>query len=191
MFSSKRRIRYGGKREERQKQKMLCFFKQKQRIHLNRLREALQKEKEATKVTEEDLSSEHFVHLLRLKEERQQKSKNQPLFREGSPLFQIFGDTSTQSFDNLPFMQFEGKIDVIHCEKEESSHSSYLNNIRVVGVDTEAKPRIKPGKNNPVCLVQLATLDKAFIYRLKKGQILPPILKDIFANPEILKVSLW
>lgn len=42
---------------------------------------------------------------------------------------------------------------------------------------------------NPVCLIQLATLDRAFIYRLSRGQPLPPVLQAVLADPHVLKVG--
>lgn len=58
------------------------------------------------------------------------------------------------------------------------------------GVDTEAKPDFHTKKQmNPVCLIQIATLDRAFIYRLQRGQPLPPVLQELFADPDVLKIG--
>lgn len=62
--------------------------------------------------------------------------------------------------------------------------------MQVVGVDTEAKPDFHTKKQtNPVCLVQVATLERAFLYRLQRDQPLPPVLQELFADPAVLKVG--
>jgi ribonuclease D len=62
--------------------------------------------------------------------------------------------------------------------------------MQVIGVDTESKPDFRKHKRgNPVCLIQLATLDRAFIYRLQRGQPLPPVLRELFEDARVLKVG--
>lgn len=57
-------------------------------------------------------------------------------------------------------------------------------------MDTEAKPDFHTKKQtNPVCLIQVATLDRAFLYRLQRGQPLPPVLQELFGDPTVLKVG--
>ncbi|EGZ29572.1 hypothetical protein PHYSODRAFT_472255 [Phytophthora sojae] len=95
-------------------------------------------------------------------------------------------------YDNLPTTSFDGPIAVIHSELEEQPHAEYLREQKVVGVDTEARPDFQPlkgKKGNPVCLIQVSTLDRAFIYRLQRGKPLPPVLQELFADPGVLKVG--
>ncbi|ETI39166.1 hypothetical protein, variant [Phytophthora nicotianae CJ01A1] len=182
---------------------------QKQRQQLNRLRSAL-----ATKTLQEmplptasvkkpvqtvepldagaKKRQKQFAHMLRRKEAKDARVKHLPLFREGSALFQRFGERTLGDYDNLPTTSFDGPIAVIHSEQEELEHAEYLREQKVVGVDTEARPDFHPlkgAKGNPVCLIQISTLERAFLYRLQRGKPLPPVLQGLFIDPEVLKVG--
>lgn len=133
-----------------------------------------------------------FARMLRQKEARHARVKHLPLFREGSPLFRHFGERTLGDYDNLPKTSFDGAIAVIHSEQEEQEHAEYLREQKVVGVDTEARPDFHPlkgRKGNPVCLIQVSTLERAFLYRLQRGKPLPPVLQELFADPGVLKVG--
>ncbi|KAG2508584.1 hypothetical protein JM16_008814 [Phytophthora kernoviae] len=133
-----------------------------------------------------------FARMLRQKEAKHERVKHLPLFREGSPLYQRFGEKSLGDYDDLPRTSFDGPIAVIHSEQEEQEHIEYLRDQKVVGVDTEARPDFHPLKGkqgNPVCLIQVSTLERAFIYRLQRGKPLPPMLQELFADPSVIKVG--
>uniref|UniRef100_M4BTP9 3'-5' exonuclease domain-containing protein n=1 Tax=Hyaloperonospora arabidopsidis (strain Emoy2) TaxID=559515 RepID=M4BTP9_HYAAE len=185
---------------------------QKQRQQLNRLRAALTNE---TVALSPPVSSRHsipmveitagnpecamakkrqkeFARMLRLKKARHARVKDLPLFREGSFLFRHFGAKTLEDYDHLPGFVFEGEIAVIHSEIEEEQYVEYLRDQKVVGVDTEARPDFSPlkgKKGNPVCLIQVCTLERAFLYRLQRGKPLPPMLQELFADPDVLKVG--
>ncbi|EEY64375.1 glycoside hydrolase-like protein [Phytophthora infestans T30-4] len=80
-------------------------------------------------------------------------------------------------YDNLPTTSFNGPIALIHSEQEEQEHAEYLREQKVVGVDTEARPDFRPLKGatgNPV---------------LQRGKPLPPVLQELFVDPDVLKVG--
>lgn len=57
-------------------------------------------------------------------------------------------------------------------------------------MDTESKPDFRKHKRgNPVCLIQVATLDRAFLYRLRRGQPLPPVLRALLEDASVLKAG--
>ncbi|CAI5713296.1 unnamed protein product [Hyaloperonospora brassicae] len=133
-----------------------------------------------------------YARMLRLKKARHARVKDLPLFREGSFLFRCFGEKTLGDYDDLPKTVFRGEIAVIHSEQEEMQHVEYLTEQKVVGVDTEARPDFYPQKgtkSNPACLIQVCTLDRAFLYRLQRGNPLPPMLQELFADPDVLKVG--
>lgn len=68
----------------------------------------------------------------------------------------------------LPLKQFEGKIQIIETEEDYHSAIQYLKQQPVLGFDTETKPSFKKGQINSVALLQLATNDIAFLFRLNK-----------------------
>ncbi|TYZ65492.1 hypothetical protein PybrP1_001543 [[Pythium] brassicae (nom. inval.)] len=210
-FSSKRRERYGGERESRASDKAVEFARRAQRSQLDRLRAALALEAQhalpslvpqqvaATDEQEEQtgLATEAAegmkrdeAHARRLKAVKQARAQHLPLFKPGSALLRHFGERTLDSFAHLPITAFEGPVVVIHSPQEEALYASYLRAQQVVGVDTEAKPDFHTKKQtNPVCLVQVATLERAFVYRLQRGQPLPPVVQELFADPNVLKVG--
>uniref|UniRef100_K3WUD1 3'-5' exonuclease domain-containing protein n=1 Tax=Globisporangium ultimum (strain ATCC 200006 / CBS 805.95 / DAOM BR144) TaxID=431595 RepID=K3WUD1_GLOUD len=210
-FSSKRRVRYGDS-ESSSRGKLFSFMKQKQKAQLDKLRASLaseqiakmsvppSSEEEGDTVMADDDASEsgnntgksakEFSRMRKLKEAKQERVKHLPLFKPNSPLLRHFGDQTLGDYDQLPTTAFHGQVLVIHSPQEEAIYASYLRAQKVFGVDTEAKPDFHTKKQmNPVCLIQLATLDRAFIYRLQRGQPLPPVLQELLANPDVLKIG--
>lgn len=68
----------------------------------------------------------------------------------------------------LPKVQFEGRIIVIQSEGEARKAVDYLQTFPRLGIDTETRPNFKPGSMNPVALLQVATPDTCFLFRLNQ-----------------------
>lgn len=68
----------------------------------------------------------------------------------------------------LPKVQFEGRIIVIQSEGEARKAVDYLQTFPRLGIDTETRPNFKPGNMNPVALLQVATPDTCFLFRLNQ-----------------------
>ena len=66
---------------------------------------------------------------------------------------------------------------------------AYLKDFTVLGVDNEARPSFKRGVHYPTALVQVATMERCYLFRLTHVGM-PRELADIFANPNICKVGL-
>jgi ribonuclease D len=88
----------------------------------------------------------------------------------------------------LPLIQFEGKISMVESREEYLASIEYLSKQSLLGFDTETKPAFKKGEYNEVALLQLATRDHAFLFRLNKIG-LGNALKNILENPEIQKIG--
>ncbi|HZL08911.1 MAG TPA: 3'-5' exonuclease [Prolixibacteraceae bacterium] len=88
----------------------------------------------------------------------------------------------------LPLIQFEGKISMIESKEEYLDSIEYLSQQSLLGFDTETKPAFKKGEFNEVALLQLATKDRAFLFRLNRIGF-GNALKSILENPEIRKVG--
>lgn len=88
----------------------------------------------------------------------------------------------------LPLIQFEGKISLVESKEEYLMAVEYLAQQTMLGFDTETKPAFKKGVVYEVALLQLATKDRAFLFRLNKIG-LPNGLKGILENPGIEKVG--
>jgi hypothetical protein len=62
-----------------------------------------------------------------------------------------------------------------------------------LGFDTETKPQFqKGGGKNKICLIQLATLDQAWLFRLHKMPLwqIPPPLWELLCDESVVKVGL-
>lgn len=75
--------------------------------------------------------------------------------------------------NTLPLRSFNGVIHVITNEREASEAVRRLSFCEIVGFDTETRPTFKKGKLNPVSLMQLATRNEAFLFRMHKLGYLP------------------
>lgn len=96
---------------------------------------------------------------------------------------------SHENLAHLPLIQFEGKIHLIDNLTDIEKALRRMENIKIFGFDTESKPSFKKGKTNKVSVLQLATLDECFIFRLHKTWI-PDGLKEILDNESIIKIGL-
>lgn len=89
----------------------------------------------------------------------------------------------------LPLTFFEGEVIVVDRPEMVADAAAYLRQHTVLGVDTEARPSFKRGVHYPTALVQIATLDRCYLFRLTHVG-LPVEIAEIFANPDICKVGL-
>ena len=89
----------------------------------------------------------------------------------------------------LPIAQFEGDVKVIDQPEQVADAVAYLNRQKFVGVDTEARPSFTKGEHYPTSLVQIATHDRCYLFRLSKIGM-PQELADFFANSDVCKVGL-
>ncbi len=88
----------------------------------------------------------------------------------------------------LPLIQFEGNITLVESKEDYLASIDYLSKQTILGFDTETKPAFKKGVVYEVALLQLATEDRAFLFRLNKIGF-PNGLKNILENPEIQKIG--
>lgn len=65
---------------------------------------------------------------------------------------------------------------------------SHLNKARIIGFDTETRPSFRKGLSFSVSLLQLASPERCFLFRLKTLG-LPHSLKEILENPDRPKVG--
>jgi len=89
----------------------------------------------------------------------------------------------------MPVAAFDGEVIVIDREEQVAEAVAYLASQRVLGVDTEARPSFQRGTHYPTALVQIATHERCYLFRLTHVGM-PQELADIFANPSICKVGL-
>ena len=103
-----------------------------------------------------------------------------------SPFARHIDKTAIQT---LPLTCFEGEVIIVDEPGKVQEAVEYLNQFTVLGVDTEARPSFKRGVHYPTALVQVATLERCYLFRLTHVGM-PKELAEIFANPTICKVGL-
>lgn len=89
---------------------------------------------------------------------------------------------------SMPKVLFEGRIFVIYTESDTDKAVEYLKHQRIVGVDTETRPSFRRGTTHKVALLQIATADTCFLFRLNKIGM-PESLQD-FLMSDVLKIGL-
>jgi ribonuclease D len=89
---------------------------------------------------------------------------------------------------NLPLTWFEKEIFVIENEEEVEEAFKYLSQQKYIGFDTETKPSFRKGQKNEVALLQLATNEKAFLFRLNKLKLNGQI-RRILSDKNITKIG--
>jgi len=89
----------------------------------------------------------------------------------------------------MPKVNFEGKIIMICTEKDAERAVDFLNKFPVLGIDSETKPSFVKGKSHKVSLLQIATNEHCFLFRLNLIGF-PQVLIGLLENPLIVKVGL-
>jgi ribonuclease D len=100
--------------------------------------------------------------------------------------FMFYPSITKEHIQVLPAGKFEGKIYMIDSFQGLAQIKPIVKNIRIFGFDTETKPSFRKGKTNKTALIQLATSDYAFLFRINILGI-PDFLVDIFENKDIIK----
>lgn len=93
------------------------------------------------------------------------------------------------TIQSLPLTSFEGDVIIVDTPDKIQEAVDYLGSFTVLGVDTEARPSFKRGVHYPTALVQVATEERCYLFRLTHVGM-PRELAAIFANSDICKVGL-
>ncbi|MEQ9466400.1 MAG: 3'-5' exonuclease [Ekhidna sp.] len=94
-----------------------------------------------------------------------------------------------EDIQSLPLLAFKGKIHTLNTEKECDRAVKKLRGFDTLGFDTEKKPTFVRGEYNHTAMVQLSTMDEAFLFRLNLMGY-PSSLFDLMADHSILKLGI-
>lgn len=86
-------------------------------------------------------------------------------------------------------MDFDGEIVEIVTPEGAKKAVEILQSEKVLGFDTETRPSFTKGESYTPSLLQLASRDRAFLFRLKFYPF-PPELVSLLENPDVLKVGI-
>ena len=85
--------------------------------------------------------------------------------------------------------EFNGSIFIIDTPLKEERAVKYLSGFSNLGFDTETRPSFRKGSMNSVSLIQLATDDRCYLFRLNKiGE--SPFLFQLLSDGNIRKIGL-
>lgn len=101
----------------------------------------------------------------------------------------IYDTYDKKKINDLPKILFDGRIIVIFSEEEANKAVNYLLTQKILGFDTETRPSFRKGKMYQVSLLQVATHDTCFLFRLNMIG-LPDSLKRLLEDKTITKVGL-
>lgn len=94
-----------------------------------------------------------------------------------------------ESINEMPKVLFGGQIHVVQTPQEVERAVAYLRTCPIVGIDSETRPSFTKGRIHKVALLQIASEEHCFLFRLNlTGLTLPLIL--LLENPNVLKVGL-
>ncbi len=94
-----------------------------------------------------------------------------------------------EQLKNLPKASYSGRIYVIQTEEEANKAVNYLKTQSVVGIDSETRPSFKKGQSYKVALLQVATEECCFLFRLNIIGLAPSII-NFLEDPKVSKVGL-
>lgn len=94
-----------------------------------------------------------------------------------------------EEVNEMPKVVFEGQMFVVDTPEQADYAVRYLSQFDLLGIDSETRPAFKRGEIHKVALLQIATDERCYMFRLNKfGMTLPLI--NLLENPHIVKVGL-
>ena len=88
--------------------------------------------------------------------------------------------------NELPLYRFQGKIRLVNSKNEAIWAAESLKNEKVLGFDTETKPTFVKGPLNPPSILQLACIDKVYIFQLDNKSLYKKLF-PVLSNENITK----
>ncbi|MDR3142578.1 MAG: 3'-5' exonuclease domain-containing protein 2 [Tannerellaceae bacterium] len=89
----------------------------------------------------------------------------------------------------LPVEEYKGRVIIIETKKDAGHAVEYLSKYEKTGFDTETRPSFTKGQRFKIALMQIATENVCFLFRLNKIGI-PKTLEGFLSNDTILKIGL-
>ncbi|MCR9012895.1 3'-5' exonuclease [Gabonibacter chumensis] len=90
--------------------------------------------------------------------------------------------------EEFPVFLYRGEVIVVDRPEQVATAVADLRDHAVLGFDTETKPSFKKGVVHQVGLLQLASKERVYLFRLNKCG-LPYSLRELLVNEDVLKVG--
>ena len=101
----------------------------------------------------------------------------------------IYNKYDKKLIPSLPVAQFEGRIVVVLSAAEAERAVDFLLTCSILGIDTETRPSFKRGYQHLVALLQVATDEVCFLFRLNHTGLTPSI-KRLLEDQSVPKAGL-
>ena len=95
---------------------------------------------------------------------------------------------SKAQINELPLIAWEGEIKILESTEEMQAAAAVLANESHLGFDTETRPSFEKGDHYPPALIQLATEQCVYLFRISKTETFDPLV-PILESPDILKTG--
>ena len=95
---------------------------------------------------------------------------------------------SKAQINELPLIAWEGDIKILESPEEMQAAAAVLANESHLGFDTETRPSFEKGDHYPPALIQLATEQCVYLFRISKTETFDPLV-PILESPDILKTG--
>jgi len=96
---------------------------------------------------------------------------------------------STDEVNALPMRAYEGKIVLIDSKEDVEKAVAEIEQFSIIGFDTESRPAFKKGESYPISLLQFATSQKVYLFRVNKIGMPPPVSR-LLSNASIIKLGI-
>ncbi len=93
-----------------------------------------------------------------------------------------------EEINTCPIRRWEGPVHVVRTTAELSQAIQALEDETILGFDTETRPAYHKGESYLPSLLQLAGEKEVFLFQLKPLG-LPTLLREILANPKVVKAG--
>ena len=100
------------------------------------------------------------------------------------------GSITKEEISALPVESFPGNIVVVEDHKDVRNAIASLSAFDYVGFDTETRPNFSKNQHHKVALIQLASPNHCYLFRLNKLGGIPTQLEEFLKNRTTIKVGL-
>lgn len=101
----------------------------------------------------------------------------------------IYNKIDKATISNLKKVVFKGKIIVIYTNQEAEKAVDYLLSQPILGFDTETRPSFEKGKHYKCALLQVATTNTCFLFRLNQLGMCSAV-RRLLSDTKVTKIGL-
>lgn len=101
----------------------------------------------------------------------------------------LYNKIDKKTVESFPQVLFDGRIETIVSENEANKAVDFLLSKEILGVDTETRPAFRKGCLHKVSLLQVATNDVCFLFRLCQIDLVPSVIR-LLSNTTVPMVGL-